>query len=248
MSRIVRIIEPLDTSRYTSADARIRQFRFGRIDWGKSRYALLDAESVEGALSRHIGDDDWPVPSKHAFGELYALLESGQTLVQYELVCDDDETTTPARSSGLWSRPTWSSVRALLGEALLVRSATFVAAAIGDGELSTIFSRRAGRVDSFVLLDERFDVWAAQHERWVPGHAVRTNRWFTRDDLLVAVLANEVEGEGMAIEDGAQLVLFRHPVAVGRVLISADYARWVARQQPEAELERIRRHQVAAIS
>lgn len=244
--RIVRVIEPIDPNRYEGPDARLRAFRFALIDRSASRFHRLAVSDVLTALERHRGEDDVPAPTKHALSEIVAHLSAGREVYQYELVVHDGEgheeelEESDRAAAHLLSTADLVLGPRLVGEALGVPR-NIVAEAITSDALTTVLSRRSGRVDTFVVLDERFDAWAAQHEHWMQGREVRRTRWHTRDDVLAAVSKGEVEGRAAQGDERAAL---SHPLFRLELRADASWARWVAAQQSACERAAIRRHQV----
>lgn len=239
----VQVIEALDHTPYATPAERARHF--GGTDRTKTTWEAVTEENLERLLSRHTGPGDVPAPTKAAYAEFLADLRAGKRLYQYRLVY---RRPGPAPAEPRRRRHGYDAL--IVGPYTLAYSLdlsrTIVEEALLAEDVDILLARRSGRVDQFVVINERFEAWLQAHTRWVAGAYIRSCSWFTRDDVAQAVEEGEVIGRPLVYAAGEPPG--EHALDDMEIYTDATWVRWVAERHPEDQRRRLLRNQVLRLN
>lgn len=234
----------METLQYPHAtDPTVRIMRTPYADPEKSRFRIVTEENLEKLLNMHTGAEDVPANTKWAYHDFREVLDENEAaldesrpedvvpIIQYELVFSkrppEWETNEPldpdvsdVQLVGPWMLASLTKQRRLA-----------VTEAILQKELTVIHSKRSGRVDQFVVVDERLSDWLDEKAPWYPAARAPLCRWHTHKDLAEGIAAGEIPSRPLREEtrmpgdrpDGTE------------ILLGIDFLEWAVGGMPENE-------------
>lgn len=234
----------METLQYPHAtDPAVRIMRTPFADPEKSRFRIVTRENLNELLALHTGPEDVPANTKWAYHDFREVLDANDEaieegrhedivpIIQYELVFSrrppEWETNEPldpeahdVQLVGPWMLASLTRQRRLA-----------VTEAILQKELTVIHSKRSGRVDQFVVVDDALHDWLDKRAVWCPATRLHLCRWHNMEDLADAITKKIIKARPLTEENRLPGVT----PETQEVRLGPQYVEWAMSGMPENE-------------